>query len=381
MIEINKEGEFIQTRLEPKVPGLSGRDTKLSVIGSSNGLLCFSLIKTGDENETRYVANPVMGEYIELPQLKREPKDEYVLQIFGYSPSTNNFKVMIVDYNRTGEGNLRWKVSILTVGVDDKWRHLPNPCPWSICFDGVLVNGAFHWIIYGQRMIEILTFNLCEEKFDRISRLPVVMHDLENMNLAAINNKLCVIDYKVPSIIVTIWTMQEYGVLDSWTKDVVSFNCFSSGLRYPSIVPIATLPNGEILFHFKFMSYIISYNPIQKTCSVIEGFNAFQMLSYAPRLSSLKHIIFGEEAPRFSSLENVIIKEEAPRFSSLENVIVGEEALRFASVENVVVGENVAVTNHLYIRSFIFISSIIGMFINYCALLKTKYMAGRGRGN
>ncbi|KAG8375176.1 hypothetical protein BUALT_Bualt10G0073100 [Buddleja alternifolia] len=143
---------------------------------------------------------------------------------FGFCRSTNHCKILKIVSNSRDAPESR-DGEILTVGADDGWRVLDRvanptiPYPFA-SFDLAFVNEAFHWIANDFGLTWIFTFDLEEEKMGRLSHPHGLELKFNCMQLTSTNNQLCLLDGSSPDEIV-LWKMKEYGVAESWTKDMV----------------------------------------------------------------------------------------------------------------------------------------------------------------
>ncbi|KAG8375174.1 hypothetical protein BUALT_Bualt10G0072900 [Buddleja alternifolia] len=291
LLEISENGNCIRTPIRPRLPGWMQRKSSEFVIGSCNGLLSLSMQRNGAE--VIYVSNPIMGEYVELPEHERDHDDtRFVVYKIGFSPSVNNFKVLRIVYKTWLDTNVE-ECEIFTVGVDERWRRLDNPF-MNLCYwvDGISLNGAFHWILRDKGSFQISTFNLAEERAGQVLHPPGLVLDSKTMNLALFDNQLSLVDYSIESQI-TIWTMKEYRNAESWTKDVILRSWFPPGLHISKLSPVGKLQNGDIIFGHS--ADLISFNVKQKKCSRIGFFGvprvASRIIPYAPSFKSLSEAI------------------------------------------------------------------------------------------
>ncbi|KAL0360325.1 UNVERIFIED_CONTAM: hypothetical protein Sradi_3717000 [Sesamum radiatum] len=291
LLEVSAAGEYTQTPLAPiEIPTnhLDYDHTSLVLVGSCNGFLCFSYHKyhfcsrggTSVVKEGLYINNPITREIIELPQYDEmlNIRDNFVTaesHHFGFSPSTGEFKVVRIVYSVASIQPLivdgKPEIQICTVGVDKKWRNLASlPLIMSNWSNVVTLNGAHHWIVADK----IHTFDIGKEQDGPILHLPVVgcssESSLSSVELLELNNQLALVDNSVLSQI-TIWTMKEYGVVESWTKHVIFQDSFPTVLYCQKVSPVAMFRNGTILFSNSCHDgHFILYNPKRKECADIQ---------------------------------------------------------------------------------------------------------------
>ncbi|XP_026426084.1 F-box protein At3g07870-like [Papaver somniferum] len=94
-----------------------------SVIGTCNGLICFSENYCFDILEPSYICNPITGEYVNIPRvIKRDNIVDYSELIvcgFGYHLSTNKYKIVKIHYTETTHLG---RVEVYTIGSGSGWR-------------------------------------------------------------------------------------------------------------------------------------------------------------------------------------------------------------------------------------------------------------------
>ncbi|KAG8375244.1 hypothetical protein BUALT_Bualt10G0080100 [Buddleja alternifolia] len=307
LLEISEDGNnCMRTRFEPRVPDWLDAKSDLCLISSSKGLLCLCEHKyiAWFMVETIYISNPITGECIALPPHRvpyRHGATTIIVYKFDFSPSTNNFKVMRVVYTSVRTANEKVQVEIFTVGVDDGWRCLKQPSiPFSFWNTGTIFNGAYHWIDTANINCQLIcTFDLGKEKEGRVINLPPLLENLWWAELTSLNNRLCLVIKSVSSHI-TIWTMNEYGVDSSWTKDVILRSWFPSHLSFAELFPVAILQNADILF--KANNRLFCCDPKKKKTASIKlqadvevGSFKLRFDDYAPSFSLLHELMIGGE--------------------------------------------------------------------------------------
>ncbi|XP_026384474.1 F-box protein At3g07870-like [Papaver somniferum] len=155
------------------------------ILGSCNGLICFNASldrKTKANNqsllllsvyEPAYICNPVTREYLVLPK----PVGNKVLTGFGYTPSTNEYKVVRTFNSRT-EPNFG-SVQVYTLGSGVGWRNVKAKMEYDVNGTysrdqfGVFANGSVHWV--SCRGI-IVAFHLADEEFLVLRPPPCLPH-------------------------------------------------------------------------------------------------------------------------------------------------------------------------------------------------------------
>lgn len=324
-LEIRTDGEVMRTRINPnslKFP----KTGYLSVMGSCNGFLCLvdspnpkyemegNHVHNRDDiynNQKVYVVNPLLGEFLKLPRFSRSEHMSDVLYGFGSCANGDNFKVVriVSRYVFRGLGH-EYKVygEILTVGLDGGWRSFEDSAiPFYLFPCGVTVNGILHWIGDDRRSGFVFAFDIGEEKGYRIP-LPHRLRDVPSgVVLAVWGGMLCVTDNRSEDQ-VDVWTMREYGVEESWTREVFLKSWIPHSLRPCSLIPLTTLRNGELLLSRQNKGDLtscmngqsmIAFDPEMKRCSGIKvpdsaGVVSF-LFEYNPSFSSFRSVGFVKE--------------------------------------------------------------------------------------
>ncbi|KAJ4965911.1 hypothetical protein NE237_017760 [Protea cynaroides] len=193
------------------------------VSGSCNGLLCLSTY------DGLYLLNPATQEYKRLPY----PKIRFSLKLtvfgFGYSPRTDEYKVVMIIYYYRSEHSVHCDdVYVYTVGTNSSWRsiggteyRIEGTENWfHYPYHHALVNGAIHWMARGKLSFSMapISFDFGDEKFRKLS-LPKSFRQEDTthpMWLAELDGFLSLYQCKVENF--NIWAMKDYGDVQSWTK-------------------------------------------------------------------------------------------------------------------------------------------------------------------
>uniref|UniRef100_A0A5B7BCA3 Putative F-box and associated interaction domains-containing protein isoform 1 n=1 Tax=Davidia involucrata TaxID=16924 RepID=A0A5B7BCA3_DAVIN len=273
----------------------------LQVLSSCNGLICLYEPRTYNPY---YICNPMMSEYVVVPQIK---KDLFVLagSGFGFSPKTNQFKVLrfSLPLPKTGLPSLKLETEINTLGTN-LWRQVGNPpsyLHWFSC--GCFLNGGLHWIVHDpdNHFKSVCVFDFGEEQFWPFpgpSQLVANHNETVNrMNMDLLGGCLAIYHYSSDHQF-DIWLMKDYGVKESWTKEFVIETTNKSYFYQP----IMLLNNGEILMLFAF-TLLVSYNTTYRSSRSVKinvvgrDFKAlrdFKAKAYIPSFVSIKDIVKGE---------------------------------------------------------------------------------------
>ncbi|KAK2978319.1 hypothetical protein RJ640_017170 [Escallonia rubra] len=250
------EPKTINTNFDPKI-------RRLNLVGSCNGLVCFS---STDSPGFLYITNPLLGH--EYAAVKVPYFDDFVYLRsyrwsygFGFSPATRQYKVIIrMPGHITGETELH----VCTLGTNE-WRNLGEvPLPKSSVKFHIDVNsntGALHWIYRnGSSYASLNAFELGEERNRQIPLPPCLARSTAPMDLVVLGNCLCIYNTNYGKN-ADIWSMKDYGVAESWTKDHILSVNLSAGLVSAVPVPVNLKGNGGILFSYEKRTYSLVYIP------------------------------------------------------------------------------------------------------------------------
>ncbi|KAL3819529.1 hypothetical protein ACJIZ3_005434 [Penstemon smallii] len=299
LLEISDNGDIVSTRIKP-----GWLKTKFHLSSSCNGLLCLiSAHKRGVE--LVHIINPVMGECIALPQ----HEIGYKVHVFSrytlvFCPSINRFKVVSIIYQDWGEKEVD-RCEIFTVGVDDRWRRVTNR--FTNCYskffgsvEMIYLDEALHWIPHVKEPSLIETFDLAEEKAGRCLHLPCgLVLERARTNLKIFNNQLCLVENS-SWFEISIWTMKEYGIVESWTKEHVVMRIWfprkAIAFSRHMLDLVAKSQNGDIIFQYTDHDDTLTfYNFKEKKCIEIGGFGVKRhttgTVAYEPSFLSLEEFM------------------------------------------------------------------------------------------
>ncbi|KAE9592756.1 hypothetical protein Lal_00028681 [Lupinus albus] len=220
--------------------------------------------------------NPSIWRYIRL----KVPSVKHDALGFGFDSKNNDFKVIIRSFNpdevklySLNEGT--WKVLDVSYLQGLGLLKFSN----TRCF----LNGSVHWITYKANTCpnkNILMFNVEEERFKNMELPPeLVKAKLSNLHVSVIEGYLTVLKYHDIhdwDDECDIWMMKEYGVTESWTKNVtIKFPKGVSQLFGPSTSAKVLLLLQENAAERKDGDFISldSFNQIQEMMEVgIQGY-------------------------------------------------------------------------------------------------------------
>ncbi|KAJ9551650.1 hypothetical protein OSB04_015695 [Centaurea solstitialis] len=179
--------------------------------GSVNGLICLYLYSPNLKSDRAYICNPVTREYVILPS-KYHGREGLLEVIYGLGVSslTGEYKVVsafqveiLPNSNKPSQPSVL-EAEVYTLGTG-QWRSLvPIPITYRLNrfqeFCGPFLNNHCHWIVSDNEILK-------ENQF-------------HGQSLAILKRCLCKLDTYHSEL--TIWVMKEYGINNSWHKEVVS---------------------------------------------------------------------------------------------------------------------------------------------------------------
>ncbi|XP_071708383.1 F-box/kelch-repeat protein At3g06240-like [Rutidosis leptorrhynchoides] len=180
---------------------------ELSMIGSSNGLVCIYQQFDGQ----LLVANPSTREVKKLPELRLDISECWG---FGYDSSTKDYKIIVGFWRlkTTCFNLLSLKTNIWEVIRDVKYEPIMS-------VRGVLLDGSIHWLMINKNNSKkvILSFDLSREEFIEIS-LPDEC-DQYNMRLGVIKQCLCIFSLSPYSRKPEMkWVLKKYNAKKFWKR-------------------------------------------------------------------------------------------------------------------------------------------------------------------
>ncbi|GER42337.1 F-box family protein [Striga asiatica] len=188
-----------------------------------NGLVCYKY----SNNKKIKLCNPSTREFKLLPP-------SHFPRLYGYHRCSNHaigfgihnkdYKVISIAYYRP-KSHVRNKLRLFKARIysssSNTWRSTSHDPPTLVNNIGIVptVNGRCHWISYHHKLPRrqfILSFDMHNEMF-RPMEFPRAFKFSSSRNLLRVlDGSLAV--YIDCGVAVDIWAMQEYGVVESWTK-------------------------------------------------------------------------------------------------------------------------------------------------------------------
>lgn len=304
----------------------------IDIVNSCNGLVC--LCSYIDKNPV-LVCNPITREYINIPRIdKQKPKSpvsfcnnpidcecalclayngkvesekELVASGFGFSPKTNQYKVIRIfkqgySHGFGGLNSYGKTAEIYTLG-ERSWRSIEfSPqFPHSLLF-GTYLKETMHWVCANNDDVPefIVSFNFQNEKFEVLSLPPFFNADkkldISMIRMQELGGCLSVCDFFSAKVI-DVWVMKDYGA-KLWTKGYVVYM-----LHGRICVPIKLLNKEEILM-IQGLKGLISYNSSRMKIKYhkIRGIQSYFGASiHMPSFVSLKDIVKGDSTEVFTA--------------------------------------------------------------------------------
>ncbi|KAL8107601.1 F-box protein At3g07870-like isoform X2 [Apium graveolens] len=263
--------------------------------GSVNGLICLWNCYRGDAT---YICNPITREYIKLPDHKYIKKSYFIVTYgFGFVEASNQYKVICFAEGNfsSAKGSYKSRCGIYTLGTN-KWRSLTH-VPFLLCFpqNGILVSGNLHWLAYDEKDSTndlVCTFDLEKELLQLTASAPQSGGIIAYRSLGKLQGCLCLCDNTDSKFV--IWVMKNYGMKESWIKEIIIFDATASCLR-GIFRPLKVWKDETTLMLFR-DAYLCTYNPGNKIFQVLDifqrgFFDTLDAMVYVPSFITLKSFV------------------------------------------------------------------------------------------
>ncbi|PWA46030.1 F-box associated domain, type 1 [Artemisia annua] len=276
----------------------------MATMGSVNGLICMMTLNgSGPVCNTVYIFNLVFEEYIALPE-PQSVYSSYILLHYGFGVSVvgEEYKVIRIYRKRVKEVSTDSgdppshdppEIEVYTLGTDH-WRPL-GPVPYSyerLCpllnRSSIFFRGRVHWIFfYGG----IYGFDLDDETFQYVFQSPPSRDEYYKI-LGVLKGRLCQFTWSSCGEY-TLWVMKEYGINDSWYKEVTVAQSLIPDV-YSYWVPLCLIDgpsNGSILIFSHgsvFLAYHLDTNVILQT-NMMRLFYTKTSIPYRPSFLKLSN--------------------------------------------------------------------------------------------
>lgn len=277
----------------------------VSQVGSVNGLVCLRTYL--DKNDNACICNPITREYMILPKHNYYTKDySYTTWAYGFGVGllTNEYKVIRVFHgdilpNPTIEMVIRNRAHLIeaevyTLGTGE-WRPLGQVPYWlelSHGNFGTFLNGHVHWVVDKDSPDDkICDFDVDNETFQLFPSPPseYIEGKWRSQCLGVLNG--CLSQCDATSFDFTIWVMKEYGIKNSWHKEVV----INQSIRWDDEMSIRgpvhlmeSLEDGTILMLLDWWGLLV-YCPRKETMKKREFFARYLTgMAYRPSFIKLQ---------------------------------------------------------------------------------------------
>ncbi|XP_027098480.2 uncharacterized protein [Coffea arabica] len=305
-LELKADYNYCLPRNSPKIFRIPDgiNEWTVTLFGSSNGLLCFSAYSLNKHEYKVYLCNPLLGEYAMLPLSNVEEKDSKVAYGFGFSPKTGEYKVFRILNRKWNPG--KTEAQVCTIGLDNDWRVLKESAPlpharqlmdriydrYRIC--EVTVNGALHWITDYMITGDFLySFDIGDEKIQPVPQPRGMVVGNGRVSLGVLRGCLCIYQIAFPPVL-DIWSMKEYGVVESWTKESIMESCIPPRMYRSLYLPVVIWRAGEMFMCTEY-GHLFSYSLEEKRSTIVSAYLAHDhyrfAVPYAPCFLSLKNIV------------------------------------------------------------------------------------------
>ncbi|XP_059630090.1 F-box protein At3g07870-like [Cornus florida] len=151
--------------------------------------------------------------------------------------------------------------------------------------NGVLVNGALHWIMTSKKCewsSVIVYFDLMEEKFKEVPK-PDCGSKFGKLDLVDLRGWLCVYGWRDQRVM-EVWAMKEYGKKESWIKLITIPIQIESNFFW-SLKPLCLMKNGEVLVETGNSRELAGYRPREV---YVEIGNSRELAVYNPEEGTIK---------------------------------------------------------------------------------------------
>lgn len=224
---------------------------RIRVLGSCNGLLCICNVA-----EDIALWSPWIKKYRILPSLPSDRKRDKGMCLcgarvygLGYDAVHDDYKlVRISQFIGWDYASFESEVKVYSLRMNS-WKKVED-MPYVLCYTrkmGILVSGCVHWVVTRTHEVDqpatelVLGFDIVNETFGEV---PMPEMDRKcQVDVGYLEGCLCIIA-KYEDVGVDVWTIKEYGVMESWCKLFTVKQ--AQGIRRPkSIRPLVYSKNGR----------------------------------------------------------------------------------------------------------------------------------------
>ncbi|KAK3000274.1 hypothetical protein RJ639_022804 [Escallonia herrerae] len=273
LVELEDEPDHHDLYYDPVMEFSPGVGFQL-LVGSVNGLVCLCSFSQ-HESDTIYICNPTLRQYATLPKPKHERKYPFLIDTaFGFSSVSGEYKVVRMSEGPADDRRLstyRTACEVYTLGTGS-WRSVGDVPLLEGWYGAASLNDKLHWLVSeleGQERV-ICSFDVEKEVFRTLSPAPplnpISSSGYQIVSLTVLQGCLCVCDNSADDgDIVVCWMMEDYGVKESCSKEIVISKKFvQDWLSYEMIYPLKVLKDGDVLILFWDVR-LFSYSPKSQT--------------------------------------------------------------------------------------------------------------------
>ncbi|KAF5178080.1 F-box protein [Thalictrum thalictroides] len=293
----------------------------IKIVGSVNGLMCLALLP---RHNIFFICNPVTRDVLQLPKApglgpySQKYNLKYLFPAtsgFAFHAATNTYKVVRTWFFRVigGADILQGGADILQTGIEiytlgsGVWRWIDVNISSMLCdlqASHVFLHEALHWQIVDLKKSQPYTgvIDIGDENF-RTFENPMEEVGLKARNLSTLRQCLCLIDEFSDHN--AIWTMKQYGVAQSWTKEHIIRKEIFGSLQTMSFDTLTTMNNGSVLLHGGKHQGYYDFEKQEFKQILIDGFHSsleeFQIVGHVGSLISPGSIICASDVSQVSS--------------------------------------------------------------------------------
>ncbi|KAG6431780.1 hypothetical protein SASPL_109863 [Salvia splendens] len=256
----------------------AGDQNNFCLVNSCDGLLYFA---ERDCCERSFVCNPVMEDYLTLPEVV---KDRNLFQLtmgswFGFSVGDNRYKVLrilttVIGRPREFGFKQVFSAQVLVVG-SSSWRDIGEQPPsehltWDTCF--ILLDGSVYWLCQFPELSKfIVYFDFHQEKFGEIPSPPELRNGWRiNRHYASMGVLGGCLSLAVNVQSLDIWVLQRYDSQVSWTRQFVIDTSFPVGnlLVEGTFKPLQVLDNRYVILMIWSALAMVCYDSKERTFKI-----------------------------------------------------------------------------------------------------------------
>ncbi|PQM34583.1 F-box protein CPR30-like [Prunus yedoensis var. nudiflora] len=221
-------------------PPILNENTGFAMVQTRNGLVCLTCTKDHKAGDDIFIWNPSIRRYVGLPRpnfIVNLKNYNIVHHFFGYDSHTNDYKVL-----RCVSDNFTLVAVEIYSLARGSWKTLTTSAPTYFGFDvaadwlfsyWAVVNDALHWVQLRERRgknLVIVSFDISTELFGELmipQDVSVRIIEYPNVDchvwISKHKGSVALVECSTMFIASSqtqlhLWVMEEYGVVESWTK-------------------------------------------------------------------------------------------------------------------------------------------------------------------